>query len=122
MVVSARNLLACALRLQLCPAGLCRIRVGVRNDNQIRALPLADGLQLKGIAFSNPLLARLPPTRKGNRMDVPAPEVAVLQEPTYERIRLRVFAEQSDADTAHSFSQPRATVSDKESPSMVRSG
>ena len=96
--------------------------VRIRDDDQIRVLPAADGSQLDGIPFTNPLLPRSAPRRKRKRPDVPAVEVPSPQEPAHERIGLRVLAEQGDADAAHGVSQPRATVSDRAKPSIVRSG
>ena len=148
-VVSPRNLLLIARRIQLRPAVRGRVLVRIRDDNQVGILPSADGLQLIRISFSHPLLTRLGPashrtphptapggSRSSSRpsadglqirisltcMDIPAPEVAAPQKPAHERIRLRVLAEEGDADSAHSRSQPRATVSESEMPSTVRSG
>ena len=96
------------------------MHVGVGDDDQAGVRYLADGLQLMGIPFPNPLFARPASVRKPRRLEVP--EFAAFQEPSHEGIRLRVLAEQDDADSAHSLSQPRATVSDSEMPSTVRSG
>ena len=122
IVVSSRSLLLVARRVQLRTPDRRRTGVRVRYDNQVGALPSANGAQFRRIPFSNPLLARLATAGKGKCTDVRTAEVAVLQEPAHERIRLQAFTEEGDADSAHSLSQPRATVSDSEIPSTVRSG
>ena len=122
VVISPRDALSFAFRIQFGPPVIGGTSVRIGNDDEIGALPPADGFQLPGVLLSNPLFARLTSSRQWGRRDVATAEVAPLEEPPHERIRLRVFAEQRDVDPAHSLSHPRTIASESETPSTGRSG
>ena len=121
-VLPWRYLLLSALRLQLRPPGIRGTGIRVRDDDEVGPLPSSDGSQLGGIPCSHPLLARPPPGRKRRVVMSCRRKLAPLEESPYERIGLRVFAEQRDVDSTHALSHPRTIASESETPSTVRSG
>ena len=110
------------------PPGIRGTGIGIRDDDEVGPPPSPDGSQFGGIPCSDPLFPRLGPDRKRKGRNVMTAEIAPLQEPPHECVRLRVLAQQRDVDSTHFsprpiiLSQPRIIASDRDRSSTVWSG
>ena len=120
LMISRWNTILSALCFLLLTAISNGARFGINDNNQICIFLLRMAFSSLGL-FSDPLLSRTAAGRKRKSCDVTALKVPVLQEVAHERVSLLVLAEQNDLDATH-LSHPRATISERASPSTTCSG